>query len=202
MTASPLRSSPAARRALLGALLLSAAMAPALRAQAPVPRWQFRLANGSLLPTGAQRDALKRAPVLAAQLSRTLAPTLAVVGTFGWARSRDLATVDATKLDIFSADLGLEATASTRQLSKTFSFTPLVGLGSGVRYYNHRHLAVDETTTLGGYVAAGGELGIGRVGVRLEVRDYLTNFTPLIAGGRSSVRNEVMLLGALRIKRR
>ncbi|MEI2719712.1 MAG: hypothetical protein V9E87_06165 [Gemmatimonadales bacterium] len=64
------------------------------------------------------------------------------------------------------------------------------------------HLAVDETTTLGGYVAAGGELGIGRVGVRLEVRDYLTNFTPLIAGGRSTVRNEVMLLGALRLKRR
>ena len=201
MTASPLRSSPAARRALLGALLLSAAATPA-RAQEAAPRWQFRVAGGSLVPTGAQRDALKRAPVLAAQLSRTLAPTLAVVGTFGWARSRDLATLDATKLDIFSADLGLEATASTRQLSKTFSFTPLVGLGSGVRYYNHRHLAVDETTTLGGYVAAGGELDIGRVGVRLEVRDYLTNFTPLIAGGRSSVRNEVMLLGALRIKRR
>ena len=189
-------------RTLAAVLLLTVAAARPVRAQEEVPRWQFRLANGSLVPTGAQRDALKRAPVLAAQLSRTLTPTLAVVGTFGWARSRDLATVDATKLDIFSADLGIEATASTQRISNTFSFTPLVGLGSGVRYYNHRHLAVDETTTLGGYVAAGGELGIGRVGVRLEVRDYLTNFTPLIAGGRSTVRNEVMLLGALRIKRR
>ena len=74
MTASPLRSSPAARRALLGALLLSAAATPA-RAQEAAPRWQFRVASGSLVPTGAQRDAHKRAPVLAAQLSRTLAPT-------------------------------------------------------------------------------------------------------------------------------
>lgn len=202
MTALALTLRATATRAVVAALLLTAVTAQAARAQDGAPSWQFRLANGSLVPTGAQRDALKRAPVLAAQLSRILTPTLAVVGTFGWARSRDLATVDATKLDIFSADLGIEATGSTRRISNTFSFTPLVGLGSGVRSYHHRNLAVDETTTLGGYLAAGGEVGIGRVGVRLEVRDYLTNFTPLIAGGRSSVRNEVMLLGALRLKRR
>lgn len=178
-----------------------AAARPA-RAQEEVPRWQFRIASGSLLPTGAQRDAVKRAPMIAAQLSRGITPAIAVVSTIGWARSRDLATLDAARLDIFSADLGLEATASTRQIGKTFSFTPIIGLGSGMRYYHHRHLAADATTTLGGYVAAGGEVGIGRVGVRLEVRDYLTNFTPLIAGGRSAVRNDVMLLGALRLKRR
>ena len=201
MTAFPLRPLSAARRALLGALLLSAAATPA-RAQEAAPRWQFRVASGSLLPTGAQREAVKRAPMIAAQLSRGITPAIAVVSTIGWARSRDLATLDAARLDIFSADLGLEATASTRQISKTFSFTPIIGLGSGMRYYHHRHLAADATTTLGGYVAAGGEVGIGRVGVRLEVRDYLTNFTPLIAGGRSAVRNDVMLLGALRLKRR
>ncbi|MBL0178547.1 MAG: hypothetical protein IPP98_05390 [Gemmatimonadetes bacterium] len=189
-------------RTLTAVLLLTVAAARPARAQEEVPRWQFRIASGSLLPTGAQRDAVKRAPMIAAQLSRGITPAIAVVSTIGWARSRDLATIDAARLDIFSADLGLEATASTRQISKTFSFTPIIGLGSGMRYYHHRHLAADATTTLGGYVAAGGEVGIGRVGVRLEVRDYLTNFTPLIAGGRSAVRNDVMLLGALRLKRR
>ena len=189
-------------RTLTAVLLLTVAAARTARAQEEVPRWQFRIASGSLLPTGAQRDAVKRAPMIAAQLSRGITPAIAVVSTIGWARSRDLATLDAARLDIFSADLGLEATASTRQISKTFSFTPIIGLGSGMRYYHHRHLAADATTTLGGYVAAGGEVGIGRVGVRLEVRDYLTNFTPLIAGGRSTVRNDVMLLGALRLKRR
>ena len=190
-----------ATHSLIGALLLTLGAAQTGRAQEAAPRWQLRVATGSLVPTGAQRADVKRAPVIAAQLARAVTRSLAVVGTFGWARSRDLATPDATKLDILTADLGLEATASTRRISNTFSFTPLVGLGSGVRSYSHRNLSVDETTTLGGYVAAGGELGIGRVGVRLEVRDYLTNFTPLITGGRSSVRNEVMLLGALRIKR-
>ena len=48
MTASPLRSSPAARRALLGALLLSAAMAPALRAQAPERLSQHRPRDAEL----------------------------------------------------------------------------------------------------------------------------------------------------------
>jgi|CXWL01.1.fsa_nt_gi hypothetical protein len=202
MTAFALFPRTAATRTLVGALLLSISTATAAPAQVEAPRWQFRIATGSYVPAGDLRAEVKRAPVIAAQISRSITPSIAVVSTVGWARSRDLATVDATRLDILSADLGLEAQASTRRISTTFSFTPIVGLGSGIRYYNHRHLAVDETTALGGYLAAGGEVGIGRVGVRLEVRDYLTNFTPLIAGGRSSVRNDFMLLGALRIKRR
>ena len=82
MTAFPLRPLSAARRALLGALLLSAAATPA-RAQEAAPRWQFRVASGSLLPTGAQRDAVKRAPMIAAQLSRGITPAIAVVSTIG-----------------------------------------------------------------------------------------------------------------------
>lgn len=202
MTAFSLLPRTVATRTLVGAFLLSIGTATAAAAQVDAPRWQFRIATGSYVPTGDLRAEVKRAPVIAAQLSRAISPAFAVTGTLGWARSRDLATTDATKLDILTADLGLEATAGTHQISKMFSFTPMVGVGTGMRHYNHRNLAVDATTTLGGYLAAGGEIGIGRVGLRLEVRDYLTNFTPLIAGGRSAVRNDVMLLGALRIKRR
>jgi hypothetical protein len=164
-------------------------------------RWQFRIATGSLNPTGIQRGALKRAPVIAAQLSRAISPVFAVTGTFGWARSRDLATTDASKLDIFTADLGIDAHAPVQRISGTLSFVPMVGIGAGMRNYNHRDLSGDATTMLGGYLAAGGEVGIGRVGLLIQVRDYLTNFTPLIAGGRSAVRNDIMLLGSLSLKR-
>jgi hypothetical protein len=47
----------------------------------------------------------------------------------------------------------------------------------------------------------GGELGVGRVGVRLEVRDYVTGFKPLAGIGTSATRNDVMMMLGFRFNR-
>ena len=58
----------------------------------------------------------------------------------------------------------------------------------------------DATHNLAGYATVGGELGMGRVGLRLEVRDYVTGFE-LIDAGMSEARNDVVIMAALRFNR-
>ena len=55
----------------------------------PVSRWEMRFTSGALVSTGTQRSFVKDAQMSAAQLSWLVRPSLAVTGTFGWARSRD-----------------------------------------------------------------------------------------------------------------
>jgi hypothetical protein len=82
------------------------------------------------------------------------------------------------------------------------TLSPFVGLGAGVRSYNYRSLDVDATHNVAGYGSVGGEIGVGRVGVRVEVRDYTSGFRPLVGGGKSAIRNDVVLSAALRFNRR
>jgi hypothetical protein len=70
-----------------------------------------------------------------------------------------------------------------------------------VRSYNYRKLDVDATNTVAAYGSVGGELGVGRVGLRLEVRDYATGFKPLVGAGKSDMRNDVVIMAGLRFNR-
>ena len=65
---------------------------------------------------------------------------------------------------------------------------------AGARSYNYRSLHVDARHD----VSAGGEIGLGRVGLRLEVRDYVSGFKPLDGGGTAATRNDVVVLAGLR----
>jgi hypothetical protein len=164
--------------------------------------WELRLASGALVATGSQRDHVKDAQLSAIQLARKVGRGVSVTGTFGWARSRDLATIDSPKLDVFTSDIGLEACGHDWFNTSKASFSTFAGIGGGARSYNYRKLDVDATNNLAGYVAAGGEIGMGRVRVRLEARDYATGFKPLVGAGKSEARNDVVILGTLRFNRR
>ncbi len=178
--------------------VVSAAQTPAAGAQTV----ELRVTSGEFVPTGNQRNALKNAQVTAAQVSWVVRPSFAVTGTFGWARSRDLIAIDAPKLDVFTSDLGVEFRAAQRFADRAVTFSPFAGFGAGMRSYNYRKLDVDATHNLAGYGAAGGELGMGRVGIRLEIRDYATGFKPLTGPGKSDTRNDVVIMAGLRFNRR
>jgi hypothetical protein len=190
--------------AVLGALgiLLSSTRTSTAQTSAPQPRtWELRFTSGALVPTGNQRNSLKDAQISAAQVSWLVRPSLAVTGTFGWARSRDLMSVDTPKLDVFTSDLGVEARPAQWFAECAATFSPFVGLGVGARSYNYRNLDVDATNNLAGYGTVGGELGIGRVGLRLEARNYVTGFKPLVGAGKSESRNDVVIMAGLRFDR-
>jgi len=185
-----------------GVLLLSSADISSAQTSAPQARtWELRFTSGALVPTGLQRNFLKDAQLSAAQLSWVVRPSLAITGTFGWARSRDLRSVDAPKLDVFTSDVGIEARAPKWFADHAVTFSPFVGLGAGARSYNYRKLDVDATHNMAGYGSVGGELGLSRVGLRLEVRDYASGFKPLDGAGRSDMRNDVVMMVGLRFNR-
>lgn len=158
-------------------------------------RWELHVPSGALLPTGAQRDAIKRANISAVQITYVARPSFALISTFGWARSRDVAMSDAPKLDVFTYDVGAEVRAPRWKKS----FTPFVGGGAGGRSYNHRKLDIDATHNLSAYASMGGELGIKRVRVRVEARDYVGGFKPLNGAGDSRTGNDVVVMAGLRI---
>lgn len=187
----------------VASLALAATPARTAGAQdsAPAARsWEFRVTSGAFVPTGSERGTLKSAKVSAAQLAWMVRPALAVTATFGWARSRDLASSDTPKLDVFTSDLGLEARPAQWFAGRTMTFAPFVGAGAGARSYNYRSLDVPATHNLAAYGSMGGELGVRRVGVRLEVRDYATGFRPLVGTGKSAARNDVVFMGGLRLR--
>jgi hypothetical protein len=79
------------------------------------------------------------------------------------------------------------------------SFTPFAGIGAGGRSYNYRKLDVDATHNLAAYGSVGGELGIRRLRVRLEARDYVTGFKPLSGVGTARTGNDVVVMAGFRI---
>jgi len=186
----------------LGALVVVARAAGAQTAPPQRNGWELLLSSGALVPTGVQRDVLKAAPLSTAQVSYVIRSRLAITTMFGWARSRDLATAGDPKLDVFTYDLGAEFRVPRWAASKAVTLTPFVGIGAGARSYNYRSLDVDATHDIAGYGALGGELGMGRVHVRLELRDYVTGFKPLAGAGASATRNDVAALVGLRFTRR
>jgi hypothetical protein len=186
--------------ALAAAFLAGTARAQTSAQQPSVlSRFEFVVSSGALLPTGDQRDALKRAKMTIAQLSYAVRPYLAVTTSMGWARSRDVATTNAPKLDVFTYDVGAELRADRWLSGKALTFTPFAGAGAGGRSYNYRSLDVDAAHNLAAYGSAGGELGYRRIRFRVEARDYVTGFKPLIGNGTAERRNDVSVMAGFRI---
>jgi hypothetical protein len=191
----------------LGGTLVSTSRLSAQDAAAPaapdrVSRWELVVPAGAVVPTGAQRDAIKRGNLTAAQLSYVARPGLAVTATVGWARSRDVAAPGAPKLDVFTYDLGAEARAPRWAAGRGVTFAPFAGVGAGARSYDYRSVDADATHNLAAFAAVGGEFGVRRVRLRLEARDYVTGFKPLSGAGTADARNDVVLMAGLRFTRR
>ena len=195
-----------ARFAPLFAAALVAVSSPAAHAQEIATeatgeshaRWELIVPGGVLIPTGDQRDAIQRGGLTAAQLSYVPTPSLAFTATFGWARSRDVAAIDRPKLDVFMYDVGAEVRAPRWIGSGDVTFSPFAGIGGGARSYNYRSLHVDATHNLAGYLSAGGEIGMSRVHLRVEARNYVAGFEALDGQGRSDVRSDMAVLIGLR----
>ena len=76
------------------------------------------------------------------------------------------------------------------------------GVGAGGRSYNYRSLSAPATYNVDSYGSVGGELGVGRIRLRLEARDHLAGFKPLAGEGAGRSGNDVVLMGGLRFVRR
>ena len=186
---------------IAAALTIGTIASTSLRAQATdtAARWSLLVPSGTMVPTVAQSHAIKRGNVTAIQIAYAPRATFAITSTFGWARSRDVATADDPKLDVFTYDIGAEARAPQWLQARGMQLMPFIGAGAGGRSYNYRKLDIDATHNIAGYLSAGGEARIRRVGIRLEGRDYLTSFKPLNGSGATRSGNDVVVMAGLRL---
>jgi len=184
---------------VIAASSLSAQITDSTAVPTKQARWELIVPSGAMIPTGVQRDAVKRGNMNAVQLTYVAQPALAIVSTFGWARSKDVATAGAPKLDVFTYDIGGELRAPRWIASDAMSFSPFAGLGAGGRSYNYRKLDVDATHNLAAYASAGAELGMHRLRLRVEARDYVAGFKPLAGAGTSRTGNDVVVMVGLRL---
>ncbi len=189
----------------LGGLLVASASAGAqddvLTTRGASAAFELRPYVGAYVPTGDQRDLLKDAVLVGAQASWRIIPQLAITGTFGWAPSKDRLTAGDPTLDLYQYDVGAEARAPSWYNAGSWDFTPFVGLGVGGRTYNYRDLDdIDAKTNVAGYGALGGEVGFGRLGLRLEARDYVSRFEPLVGDGDAKTRNDITLAAGLTVR--
>ncbi len=187
--------------ATLTALAPLAATSLAFAAEAPPERsagWEFMVSSGGVIPAGSQRQSLGNGNLTAAQLTRVARPNLAFTATLGWARSRDVASAGEPRLDILSGDLGTELRGARVGLGRSVTLRPFAAIGAGARRYDSRHAGSDATTLAAAYGGGGAELGVRRVRVRLEARDYLTVRGALDGGDASAPRHEVALTAGLR----
>lgn len=175
----------------------------ALVAAAPVAAQgravEFRFPGGKLLPTGSARHTLRDAPMNAVQLSWRIEPRVAVTGTFAWARARDLSLDAAPRLDLFTTDFGLEFRTAEHR-GERVRYRGFAGFGAGVQVADHRRLDLATSTQVAGYAAIGGHLGVGRLGIRLEVRDYVTGFRAVL-GAPGASRNDVVVMASVSLAR-
>lgn len=174
--------------------------AAAGRAQTPTPRGEVRPFVGAYLPTGDQRDVLRDAFLVGLQGTYRVIPQFAITGSFAWSPSMDRITRGDQTIDLYHYDVGIEGRAPSWLRGAAWDFTPFLGVGVGARTYDYRDLDVETRTRGAGYGALGGELGFGRVGVRVEARDYLSSFVPLTGPGDSETRNDVTLSAGLTIR--
>jgi len=183
---------------VLAGLTTAAGLAHARSSVATRPGFELVVPSGTVVPTGAQDGDVKRANLTAVQLSYGLRPDLVLTSTVGWARTTPLGLGPKAKLDLFTYDAGVEYRLPRRSADRRINFKPFTGVGIGARTRSYRHVDVATTHNLATYASVGGELGLSRVRLRLELRDYLTWVTRLGSSGTTR-RNDVAVLAGLRL---
>jgi len=135
--------------------------------------------------------------LVGAQASWNATDLVAFTGSFGWAPSKDKISAGDQKIDAFQYDLGLELRSPFANLAGS---TPFIGVGAGGRTYSYRDLNVDSKTNFDGYGAVGVDASAGRIGLRVEARDYVSRFQPITGTGSTKTRNDLALIAGVGVR--
>jgi hypothetical protein len=165
----------------------------------PPQRFEVRPFVGAYLPTGDQHDVLDAGVLAGAQGAVRLTNYASLVGTVSYASSADKRLPTADGVDLWQYDLGVEGHL-TRSFANGYTLRPFAGVGAGGRSYDYRDRTADVQNRLAGYGALG--LGVlrGRVGARVEARDYVSSFKGLRGElPDAKARNDVSLAAAFTV---
>ncbi len=154
------------------------------------PKPEIRPFVGAYVPTGNQADMFKSAVVAGAQIAFETNDMISLLGNFGWAPADNKLTgLTDQKTNTFMYDVGMEV-ATASKLNADWEFKPFFGLGAGARTYSYADATLSSETDFAAYGALGTEFQLGRTALRLEARDYVSNFKEPITS-KTSTRNDI-----------
>ena len=156
-------------------------------------RFEIRPHVGAFIPTARGADAFETTALAGLQMSLAVVPRFALTATLSVGQNKDRIMTGDHNVDIVQSDVGAEWRPGSWQRLGPRDFTPFVGAGLGSRAYEYRERPGLATNTGDGYAALGGEVGFGVVGVRVEARDYLSQFKSPASSGRVGTRNDLLL---------
>ena len=161
-------------------------------AQASTPRrLQFWTTVAAFVPTGANSHVLKNGSAFGSSVSFALTPTVSLTGSFLKASSKE-ESIAADGIDVYQYDIGAEA-GTVVIGNASWRLRSFLGAGIGGRSYNYQDLDIAAQHNLSSYAAVGTQLQVGRLGWRIQARDYVSGFKGLSGElGSSATRNDLM----------
>lgn len=194
MRIAPGYSSILAALASATSIGIAIAASPARAQEARDARTSVHALLGAYVPTGEQRRDVEPSPFVGVQLGVRLRPRVALVGNVGVAQAERRRLPAGSRGVVLPDvdDAGLEV-AGAEPRRERLHLVPFAGAGLGGRTYRYDRLAETSRTVAAGYAGAGGEVHLGRAGVRLEARDYLSRSASPSGAAAGAVRNDVVL---------
>ena len=125
---------------------------------------------GGFLPTGASRGSVSNGYAIGAQIGIAFTPRIATVAT-AFVTQTKFRAIDVVEVTLVQYDVGVEFAPGAPHES-THRVIPFVGLGAGGRTYNFRDAGTATRTYPAVYVAAGSEIRLQRIALRMEARGY------------------------------
>ena len=141
--------------------------------------FEIRPLAGSFLPTGDAKKSLASAALGGLQMSLSTSRHFALTVTVTAAPTTDPTIAGRPGVDIVMYDLGAEWRLGGGRRGGNPVVTSFVGAGFGSLAYEYSDSSSSSVSNRDGYVALGGELGVGVIGIRLEGRNYLSHVSAL-----------------------
>lgn len=151
---------------------------------------------GAFIPTGTFRDAVRPAAMGGLQGAIEIQPMVHALASFAWSPAKENISLRHDRVNVYSYDVGLELFAK-RSLNDQWEFRPFIGLGGGASSYNPKVNGVTSHTYMDAYGALGAEFQMRQMALRLEGRDYATQWKGVMGDEKSTTRNAVMLSAGL-----
>ena len=150
---------------------------------------------GGFVPTGALRGTVSNGYAIGAQIGMAITPRIATVATAFVIQTKYRAA-NVVEVTLVQYDAGLEFTPGAPHAS-THRVVPFVGLGAGGRTFDFRDAGMASRTYPAAYVAAGSEVRLHRLTLRMEARGYA--FRQELDAGVSVTRTDVTGLVGLAV---
>ena len=180
------------RHSLL-ACVASAALAITAAAQSTTkPNPEIRPFVGAYIPTGNQGDMFRSAVIAGLDGGIEISHYATLVGGFSYAYGRQKLPAYNDKVNTWTYDAGVELALSQAN-RESMLFRPFAGAGLGGRTYDYADASLTGKSFFVRYLSAGTELQVGRSALRLEARDYISDFEEPVAPHRTSTRNDLTI---------